>query len=278
MKKTAPLFSKIDESFAENNSLNYELTFQVTDRSCAYSIFDHEKNRYVAIESYGIPLSGVIDQNQWLKKPLKSVRIIMENNRSTLIPSALFEESENETYLNFSLEPGEEEKVFFDKLSQIEVVNIYGFNKNLYDEMTGFFPGAKVCHLSSALIESIWMNFKNLITDKRIFIFVREEAFNLMIFEKKELVYSNAFHFNVPEDFVYFVIFVMEQLNLNPEEVLVTLLGNIDTESPHFELIFKYIRNIDFAARSETSDYSYVFNDVPDHFFYPLLNPGLCGS
>lgn len=278
MEKTAPLFSKIDKSFAENNSLNYELTFQVTDRSCAYSVFDHEKNRYVAIESYGISLADVFGQSHWLYNPLKSVRIIIENNRSTLIPSALFEESEKETYLNFSLEPGEEEKVFFDRLSQIEVVNIYGFNKDLYDEMAGFFPGAKVCHLSSALIESIWMNFKNLITDKRIFIYVREEAFNLMIFEKKQLVYSNAFHFNAPEDFVYFVIFVMEQLNLNPEEVPVTLLGNIDTDSPQFELIFKYVRNIDFASRSETSDYSYVFNDVPGHSFYPLLNPGLCGS
>lgn len=278
MEKTTPLFSKVDESFTETDLLNYDLVLQVTERSCAYSIFDHRNNRFIALESYGFPLSIVIGRNQWLKNSLKSVRIIVENNRSTLIPPALFEESEKNTYLNFSVEPEAEENVLFDRLTRLEIVNIFAVNNTLHDQITGFFPGAKVCHLSSVLIEGIWMNFKNLITDKRIFIFVREEAFNMMIFEKKQLVYSNAFHFRTPEDFIYYVIFVMEQLNLNPEEIPVTLLGNISTNSAHFDLIYKYVRNVDFALRSESASYSYVFDDVPGHSFYPLLNPVLCGS
>jgi len=278
MEQTTPLFSKIDESFTVTNLLNYDLVLQVTERSCAYSLFDHGNNRFIALESYEVPLPVVIGQNQWMKNPFRSVRVIVENNRSTLIPSALFEESEKETFLNFSMEPEVKEKVLFDRLSRLEIVNVYGVNDTLHDQIFGFFPEAMVCHVASLLIESIWMNFKNLITDKRIFIFVREEAFNMLIFDKKQLVYSNAFHFRAPEDFVYFVIFVMEQLNLNPEEVPVTLLGNIETKTPHFELIFKYIRNIDFALRSESTHYSYVFDDVPGHLFYPLLNPVQCGS
>ena len=277
MEKTTPLFSKIDESFVESNSLNYDLVLQVTGRSCSYSIFDNGNNRYIALETYGVPLSSVIDRNQWLKNSFRSVRVIVENNRSTLIPFALFEEAEKDTYLNFSVETEIEETVLFDRLTRLDIVNIFGVSNTLYDQI-GFFPGAKVCHVSSLLIESIWMNFKNLITDKRIFIFVREEAFNIMIFEKKQLVYSNAFHFREPEDFIYYVIFVMEQLNLNPEEVPVTLLGNISTKTPHFDLIFKYIRDVDFAMRDESTLYSYVFDDVPGHSFYTLLNPVLCGS
>jgi hypothetical protein len=275
MEKTTPLFSKIDESFRESNSPDYDLVLQVTGRSCAYSILDHDNNRFIAIESYGVSLSTVIDQNQWLKNSLRSVRVIVENNRSTLIPSVLFEEAEKETYLNFSVEPEVDEKVLFDRLPRLDIVNIFGVSKSLHDQITGFFPGAKVCHVSSLLIESLWMNFKNLITGKRIFIYVREEAFNMMIFEMKQLVYSNAFHFREPEDFIYYVIFVMEQLNLNPEEISVTLLGNISTKTTHFDLIFKYIRNVDFALRNESSRYSYVFDDVPGHAFYPLLNPVL---
>ena len=278
MDKTAPFFSKIDASFSERNLPDYDLVLQVSERSCAYSIFDHENNRFIALEAYEVPLPQLIGQNQWMKNPFRSVSIIVENNRSTLIPSALFEESEKETFLNFSMEPEVKEKVLFDRLSRLEIVNVYGVNDTLHDQIFGFFPEAMVCHVASLLIESIWMNFKNLITDKRIFIFVREEAFNMLIFDKKQLVYSNAFHFRAPEDFVYFVIFVMEQLNLNPEEVLVTLLGNIDRKTPHFDLIFKYIRNVDFALRSESTQYSYVFDDVPGYAFYPLLNPVPCGS
>ena len=59
MEKTTPLFSKIDESFPESNSPDYDLVLQVTDRSCAYSIFDHANNKFIALESYGVPLSTI---------------------------------------------------------------------------------------------------------------------------------------------------------------------------------------------------------------------------
>jgi hypothetical protein len=275
MGKTTPVFSKIDKTFSEHNLLNYDLAFQVTEHSCAYSIFDYLNNRFIALESYDVPLPEVISKNPWLANPFRSLRVIIENNRSALIPSLLFEESEKDVFLNFSVEPEEEEKVLFDRLIRLEIVNIFGVKSTLFDQVARFFPGAGICHVSSLLIESIWMNFKNLITDKRIFIFVREEAFNMLIFEKKQLVYSNAFHFRAPEDLIYFVIFVMEQLDLNPEEVPVTLLGDIDTKTPHYELIFRYIRNVDFALRNESTGFSYVFDDVPGHCFYPLLNPVL---
>ena len=106
----------------------------------------------------------------------------------------------------------------------------------------------------------------------------REEAFNMLIFDKKQLIYSNAFHFRAPEDVVYFVIFVMEQLNLNPEEIPVTLLGAIEKSSPNYELLFRYIRHIDFATRNEAMHYSHVFDDIPGHAWYALSNPVLCGS
>jgi phosphoribosyl-ATP pyrophosphohydrolase len=278
MEKTTPSFSKIDESFRESNSPDYDLVLQITDRSCEYSIFDHANNKFIALESYGVPLPSVIDRNHWLKNSFRSVRIIVENNRSTLIPFALFEEAEKDTYLNFSVETENDEKVLFDRLTQLDIVNIFGVNNTLHNQIVGLFPGAMVCHVSSVLIESIWMNFKNLITDKQILIFVREEAFNMIIFEKKQLVYSNAFNFREPEDFIYYVIFVMEQLNLNPEEVPVTLLGKISTKTPYFDFIFKYIRNVDFALQNESTEYSYVFDDVPGHSFYTLLNPMPCGS
>jgi len=228
MEEISPAFSKIDRTFDETRTMDYDLVLQVAERSCAYSIFDHSKNSYIALEAYDISLSGLTEQAHWMKNPFRSVHFIVENNRSTLIPEVLFEESEKETYLNFSLEHDENEKIRFDKLGRIEVVNIYGINEILANETVTIFPDAKICHLSSVLIESIWMNFKNLITDKQIFIFVRLTDFNLLIFDRKQLIYSNAFHFRAPEDIVYFVIFVMEQLNLNPEEIPVTLLGNIE--------------------------------------------------
>jgi hypothetical protein len=278
MEKAPSSFSKADRSFDETRTMDYDLVLQVAERSCAYSVFDQGRNSYIALEAYDISLSGMAEQIHWLKNPFRSVHILVENNRSTLIPGVLFNESEKETYLNFSLDSIEDEKIRFDRLGMLEVVNIFGTGKNLDDDICNVFPDAKVCHLSSFLIETIWMNFKNLIQEKKSFVFVRQADFNLLIFDNKQLIYSNAFHFRAPEDVVYFLIFVMEQMDLNPEEIPLTLLGNIEKGSPHFDLLFRYIRNIDFAARNENLNYSHVFNDVPGHKWYSLLNPVMCGS
>jgi hypothetical protein len=76
-----------------------------------------------------------------------------------------------------------------------------------------------------------------------------------------------------PEDIAYYLIFVFEQLNLNPEEITLVLMGSVDRYSPVYDLLFRYIRNIDFAARNDSISYSYIFNEVPDHFYFSLLNP-----
>ena len=278
MEKILPVFSRIDRTFDESRTGDYGLVLQVTGRSCAFSVFDQTRETYIALESYDIPLSGLVSQGHWLKNPFNSVHTIIENNRSTLIPEVLFVESEKESYLEFSMEPIDDEMIRFDKLNGIEAVNVFGISSSLYEEIIAGFPDAKICHLSSFMIDTIWRNFKHRITEKRIFVFLRQADLNMLIFDKKQLVYSNAFHIRTPEDVVYFVIFVMEQLNLNPEEIPVTLLGNINRDSPEFDLLFRYIRNLDFAPRNEDLHRSHVFHDVPDHAWYSLLNPVMCGS
>ena len=168
MEIITPSLSRIDKSFDETRTQEYDLVLQVNERSCAYSVFNHGKNSYIALEAYDISLSGLAEQIHWLKNPFRSVHILVENNRSTLIPGVLFNESEKETYLNFSLDSIEDEKIRFDRLGVLEVVNIFGTGKNLDDDICNVFPDAKVCHLSSFLIETIWMNFKNLIQEKKM--------------------------------------------------------------------------------------------------------------
>ena len=278
MDNIAPTFSRIDGSFDGSNTNGYDLVIQGNERSYAYSVFDHVNNRFIALESYDISLPILVSKNQWLKNTFRSAHFIVENNRSTLIPALLFEESEKETYFNFSQEAIEGEKIRIDRIDRIGAVNIFGVSEILQEEISSLLPGVNVCHISSFLIETLWMNFKNLVAEKKIFVFVRQADLNMLVFDNKQLVYSNAFHVRAPEDVVYFVIFVMEQLNLNPEEIPVTLLGNINRDSPEFDLLFRYIRNLDFAPRNEDLQLSHVFRDVPDHAWYSLLNPILCRS
>ena len=265
------IISRIDDSFSELNAGNYEFTIIPGERSTSCSIFDQVKKKFILLESYGNSLADLGNVVPLLRLPYHDTRIIIENNKSTLIPEPLFDPQEISSYLPLTVEMTEHERYFHDRLDQLEIINIYSMTEKAAGDIDLVFPDQRRSHISTVLIESIWMNYKNRLTGSRLFIYIRNEDFNLLIFDKNQLIYSNAFHFRTPEDFIYFVIFVMEQLDLNPEEVPVTLLGMIDRDSVLFELLYRYVRNIDFAARKESEEFSYVFNDLPEHQYYPLL-------
>ncbi|MBL4643407.1 MAG: DUF3822 family protein, partial [Flavobacteriaceae bacterium] len=48
------------------------------------------------------------------------------------------------------------------------------------------------------------------------------------------------------EDFIYYILFTAEQLQLNPEELLLFFIGDIEEESELYHIAYQYIRNVDF--------------------------------
>jgi len=271
------IISKTDESFDPFDTSTYSLFVQLSETHVSWCILDNEKNKYVVIESFASYLQEVAENIPWIRQPFDSVSLMIENNRSTLIPAPLFDPEEKKSYFDFIHEKDDRTETLYDKLQQLEIVNVYDVCAKLLEAGLQIFPGAKIFHHSSALIQSIWMNYKNRINGKKVFIHVRENDFDFLIFDGKQLNYYNAFHFRTPTDLLYYVIFVMEQLTLNPEETEVVLMGNIIKESELYDLLYRYIRNIEFVKRNTAFKYSYVFNEIPAHYFYPLLNLRLCG-
>jgi len=272
-----PILNKFDESFNVKDSLKYNLTFEMGDKTFGYSIRDVEKNKFIALGYFRHSLADMVNSFSWLCGQFHSVKGIIGNSRFTLIPETLFLESEKESYFNFLHEQETGEAVFFDRLEHLGICTVYSISGHCRKEMERIFSKVTLCHITSVLIGNIWMNVKN-IAGRKVFLNLREGQFDLLVFEGKQLKYCNAFHFVTAEDITYYVIFVFEQLNLNPEEISLALLGNVDKFSPVFDLLFRYIRNIEFVSRNEGFNYSYIFNDIPGHFYYTLLNPYSCGS
>lgn len=271
------IISKTDESFDPFDTSGYSLFVQASETHVSWCILDNEKNKFVVLESFASYLQEIAENIPWIKQRFDSVCLMIENNRSTLIPAPLFDPDQKQRYIDFIHEKDDTAETLFDKLIQLEIVNVYSVSAKLLEAGLKIFPGAKTFHHSSALIHSIWMNYKNRISRKKAFIYVRESDFDLILFDGKQVNYYNAFHFEAPTDLIYYVIFVMEQLTLNPEETEVVLMGNIEKESEIYDLLYRYIRNIEFVKRNQAFKYSYLFNEVPAHHFYPLFNLRLCG-
>ena len=272
-----PIVNKTDESFDEKDHGRYDLIIELGDKSVGYSIRDFKQNKFIALGYFRNNLVDLINSYPWICGSFHTVKGIIGNSRFTLVPEALFEDSEKDSYLDFlqGKEPGQ--VIFSDRIDHLGIYSVYSIPGDWSKDLNKSFPKITLCHISSILIGNIWMNVKNM-TGRKVFLNLREGQFDLLVFDGNQLKYCNAFHFLTPEDIAYYVIFVFEQLNLNPEVTALALLGSVDKFSPVYELLYRYIRNIEFAGRNEGFKYSYIFNDIPGHHNFALLNPISCGS
>jgi len=88
--------------------------------------------------------------------------------------------------------------------------------------------------------------------------------------------FCNNYTFKAPEDLVYYTLFVMDQLSLNPEKAEVTMSGKISIKSEVVKLLRKYIRFVNVLKFDGDTSLSYALSEVEPHRFIDLLNPALC--
>lgn len=279
--------SKYDEVLQKTDSKNYKLSIQLSLDGFSFCIFNETQNKFLSIESHVLRnvknidgfcniFQNFVQHHPWLNLSFKQVNILYECERSTLIPTPLYDEKEQENYIKLNFNVAEDQIIKTDKLVNVDAQKLYIVPKQIIDLANNLFPGHHLSSHASVLIESVLVLNKNQPALKRCFVNARNSYLDISITEGSKLLYYNAFNYKTKEDFIYYLIFVLEQLKLNPEDIELILSGFMDKNSKLFELVYKYVRNISFAQLTESFNYSYIFNDVPAHQYTNLLNLYLC--
>lgn len=280
--KLTQLHSFIDEAFDAKKTASYQLLLQVGISDILISILDKQKNKYIALEKYAVSnvhnfdgvnelLDTLIKESKLVNHKFQSVTCTIVNNLSTLVPNALFEEERKKMYLKFNATLQGDELVLVDEIKNLDAKNVFALPISLKGKLDGQFSNVKYHHASSTLIDSLVGNNKNQ-TGKKLYVHVQETHFETVVIDGKNLIFYNTFNYQSPEDFIYYLLFVYEQLQLNPEKIETILLGEIEKTSAMYTFTQKYIRTIKFGERADSSDFSYQLQTLPKHFYFTLFN------
>ncbi|MCD4773172.1 MAG: DUF3822 family protein [Bacteroidales bacterium] len=288
---TIPISSNIDKALNKEADIKYseffELSIQFSLDGFSFCIYNNENNKLIALESYAFQeledyrqlsseINDLVHDKELLKRSYKKINIIFESPKSTLIPFQLFDKSELHSYLKFNHNVENWEIIRFDSLKNLEAKNIYVIPKCINKTIKENFGSANISNFSSSLIESLLIKYKNQNLENKVFVNLRSNIFDIIIIEGKKLKLFNSFKFRTKEDFAYFLLFALEQLKFNPEEIELIFTGAIEKSSNLYEIIYKYIRNIAFIESNDLLRYSYIFDNIPLHLYYNLLNINLC--
>lgn len=287
------LWSICDKSFESADVKKFSLSILFSQDGVSFSVADSNVGKVIRFEAFtfflqgnqgGVPswdqafslLESLYKQTDWLNMPFGNVRLFLETRKSTLLPQAFSDATEHRNVLGFNHPLSDDEVVRADSIPSAGIIQLFAVKHNLENELRQLTR----CHdfhcASSALLELLVGQFRNLKPDDKIFVHVRSRWFEMVYIKDKKLRFFNSFEYRSREDFVYFLLFALEQNGLSPETIEVVLLGEIAMESEVYNLIYRYVRNIGFSRRLTALEFPFVFDELPRHGYFIILNTSLC--
>lgn len=274
-------FLLLDEAFQFAQSKNCDLLVHVQASTLLAMAYSEEKNKFLALlkeDKFTLSnLPEIVRNNNLLKASFRDVKVVVNSVVSTIVPSVMYEEAQAKEYLDFNHEPQENSKVMSNEMKLLDAHNVFSIPALTSSLIHHSFKKPRVFHSSNPLVEGLLSLYKNKI-DINLFISSDGSSMELVIIRSGKLLLYNQFAYNTPADFIYFMLFACEQLQLNPEQIPVILLGKIDKNSPESNIIEQYFRHVSWMHRPGQLEYSYQFDKIPDYQFAHLFLLEVCGS
>jgi hypothetical protein len=241
---------------------NYrKLSLQIAMNGLSFCCFDTLNWNIQSFKSVTFTKYKPIEDQLWktfvdhpeLTRPYDEILVLHDNCFNTFVPDALFDEEYLGSYLQYNTKVFETDFFTFDAIGSYEINNVYVPMVNVNNFLIDQFGAFDYKNTNSILVSKLLDASKN-IDELQVFVHVQESHFEIVAARNQKLLLYNSFEHNTPEDFLYYVLFTMEQLQLNPETVPVWLLGKIAKTDPNFTIAYNYIRNValfDTAALQE---------------------------
>lgn len=210
-------------------------------------------------EAVLIKLQDVISNEPLLSQTFDSVLALFQNELSNLVPEEFFEEQNAADYLKFSSKIIKTDFISHDKIEVNNSINVFVPYVNINNYLFDIYGEFEYKHASTILLEQILRTKEASGVDK-MYINVEPFQFELVVVKNGKFQLYNTFDYFTKEDFIYFILFTIEQLKLNPESVIIKLTGKIIKDDALYQLLYTYIRYVEFDEPSK----KYTFNETTE--------------
>jgi len=285
-------FALFDKNFNIAYSGKYHLSIQLSCYDYSYCILDTATNTYVVLKStnFDVMLNNFIlidktreyfQQDDFLNRTYKSVAFVYIDKKATLVPDKYFDTKKLRSYMELTHSIDYVDDLCFNKLHKLQANIIFTIPANFRQFIESRFSGVRFFHQATPLIENSlnpvsWIGYK--INALNVDILVHRNFFDIVVSDSVRLICFNTYSYKSENDFVYFVSFTIQKLELNIENVTVNLYGDISTESKAIMLLKKFVPNIRRGLMSDNFKNSSSFQKIKIHYLANLQNLYQCVS
>jgi hypothetical protein len=238
-----------------NNSIRYADTI----------VFEEERSPYGLQKG----LVTLLEKHSLHGKKFSEVIVVHRNNLFSLVPKSLFDSTEIANYLKFNTKMLVTDHIDYDEIEGHDIINVYVPFVNVNNYIYELFGEFTFKHNGTVMIESL-LNGNTTDREPTCYVHIAHHQIDITVLANKKLVLFNSFKFNTKEDLLYYLLFTMEQLNLDTESTKLKLFGAIEEGDEFYDICFQYIKNVSIFSLP-TSVYPFIDLDE-EAIDFTLLN------
>jgi len=188
-----------------------------------------------------------LDTNQF-----SEVIVVHSNSLFSLVPKSLFDVNELANYLKFNTKILANDHIAYDELENYDMVNVYVPFVNINNYIFDLFGEFEYKHNGTVLVQAL-LNNSGANKEPICYVHVDSQQMDIVVIAQKKLLFYNSFSITSKEDFIYYLLFTMEQLHLDTESTKLKLFGTIEEGDEVYSLCYKYIKDISLYIPSVAS-------------------------
>ena len=239
--------SKTDNTFRK-------LSIQVGLNGLSFCVLDTISNKILAFEKivFKTPstpylmlkeLKGILNQREDIGKDFSEVVVIHKNNLFALVPKPLFNVEELPNYLKFNAKIMANDHIAHDEIPNQDIINVYVPYTNINNYIFDLFGEFEFKHSGTVLITML-LNQTKTSPEPVCYVQVSDKEMEMVVISEKKLLFYNQFEYKTKEDFLYYLLFGLEQLQMDLEKIQLKLFGGIEEGDTIYNLCYQYVRHI----------------------------------
>ncbi len=269
-------------SFGQSSNSADVLVIELSEDLIQFCELESAQNKPVFICDYPIEnilkhtlgehLISAIKHFQFSKKQYQHVYVNYFTRQFTLCPNTFYNSDTNRSMLEFNTGSTSDKLVLTDDINT-DIKLIFAIDESLKSTLDLIFPNHQLKHTLTVLSKLMLVSEE--LVKEQILLSIHTNYIEVVVKQEHKLVLANQFSIKTQEDVLYYVLFILEQYQLNPLTTNISIVGNLDANSELITSLKKYIKNIRLALGNKSLNWSGV-TGAPQHFNYTLINRLFC--
>ncbi|ARK12401.1 DUF3822 family protein [Fibrivirga algicola] len=205
------------------------------------------------------------------------VRVSVLSPAFTLIPSSLYRKEYASSYLalmrGHQPPPNELAHAYEHKEG---FVSVFGIDRDVTEFMGEQYPMQPFTyvHQHTTLIQATRAVDRQLTTKENLFLYFEDEYVTVLFRDEHQLKYCNRFGYKNVQDLTYYVLYVLDELGVDPEAVHAFVYGESTPFAESYVALSRFVPTMSIGQLPPGLNPSPELEELPEHRYLGLQ--GLC--